>query len=221
MGRTYETDSIEDPAASGESVQVQGRAGRIEQGPKPDSWVVTWNVADSHRCGCTQYAVVAASGATRNEVLRFADAAEPMTTRPRLPSGAIPDGLRSLGTLVADNLYLGSGRSGGRLTFDVGDAVVTLENYVGDPRIAPHMQFWKHVQPLPYRDVAVIDDQVVLRAGQRANRDSLRRRADRHRRVGQDPRSRDPDGARDVAPASSRAAPRFGRRVLWHQRSPQ
>jgi hypothetical protein len=147
VAHTYATDTIEDPADGGKVASVGGRKARVAKGVTDHDWLISWELHPPASCGCTQYAIVAGHGMTRDQVLGLAAKAAPGALRPTLPEAALPKGMRSLGTLVGNPYSIGTDVGGTRLTFDVHGVVAQVENYEGDPRLVAHMRFWTHVQP--------------------------------------------------------------------------
>jgi hypothetical protein len=143
VGRTGTSDEAYGPAVHGDPVRIQGTKGEIKRGDDGDSWVVSWPIpVTDPDCPCDQFGVVAGRGLSKKAVVAAAEAAQPHAPRPTVSRTAVPDDLRSLGTVAGTDLADIGGEPRTRLTFAVGRTDVVVDNYAGDPRLGAHLRFW-------------------------------------------------------------------------------
>ncbi len=148
--------------------------------------VVTWPlpVPASISCACTQVAVVAGRQLSDETVLAAARSARPLDRRPSVTADGLPVGLRSLGTLPGLSHQYRWQPIVQRMEVLVADAIVELRVFEGDPRLAPHLQFWSAghrdlflPEAAAGRQVVVVKQRNAAEPGQRdldALLDSLR-----------------------------------------------
>lgn len=167
VGRTSIADEG-DFLREGRPFDLAGRPARLEhRGPVT---IISWRLdVPSEVCiECEQSAVVAGRGLSESEVTAAARAAQPSELRPTTDPGAVPAGLRSLGTMPGmgqdqrwyelwEQLHLYS--SGDRFR---------VRMVGGDPRLLPHLRFWVDAgrslavpDPL-HADVIAVGDRVAI-----------------------------------------------------------
>jgi hypothetical protein len=154
VGRTNASDDVGDPADDGAPIAIHGKRGRIEQGKAPSSWIVSWPIVSDPDCPCDQFGFVGGIGLSRDQVVRAAEAAEPLASHPTVAASAIPIGLRSLGSLPLSEILGGNGRSSTAVTVIFDGVEVRISNFAGDARLAPHLRFWDDLRHEPWREVA-------------------------------------------------------------------
>ncbi|MBV9952028.1 MAG: hypothetical protein JO291_08765, partial [Acidimicrobiia bacterium] len=163
VGRTESSEEAADPGRGGAKVTVQGRDGHLVRGAGADDWIVSWQLdGGENDCACYQFGVVAAHGLSRHALLALAESARPRAPHPTITAAALPADLRSLGTLGGVDLDMPGGPPRAKVSIDVHGVGYIIENYTGDPRLAPHMQFWGTVRHDRWRRVATAHGEMLL-----------------------------------------------------------